>query len=208
MLKCYNYKNRDLRMILIPLTDNVLLNKSIFVGPYCARNGLDVAALKSEDLVPLERESFTNGLILDLWKQRDSVNQMLQWIPALTPPELQRYLSGVTAQNLNKSCNDLMKKVQKPGKNKKKEELELLKQTPTPKLKTIAELKNENRGLKRSVSKMLSFSERLLDENDALIDDQAALEYEYFSTVNHMAQIANEKRDKIKFTCDLVPILL
>ena len=47
-----------------------------------------------------------------------------------------------------------------------------------------------------------------MDENDALIDDQAALEYEYFSTVKHMAQIANEKRDKIKFTCDLVPILL
>ena len=193
-------------MFLIPLTDNVLLNKSIFEGPYCARNGLDVAALKNGDLQPLDRESFTNGLILELWKQRDSVNQMLQWITALTPLELQRYLSGVTTQNLNKSCNDLMKKVQKLGKNKKKEELELLKQTLfhlpgsnapmvretlTPKSKKIAELKDENRGLKRSVSKMLSFSERLMDENDALIDDQAALEYEYFSTVEHMRTITN-----------------
>ena len=193
-------------MFLIPLTDNVLLNKSILGGPYCARNGLDVAALKNGDLQPLDRESFTNALILELWKQRDSVNQMLQWITALTPPELQRYLSGVTTQNLNKSCNDLMKKVQKLGKNKKKEELELLKQslfhlpgsnapmvreTLTPKSKKIAELKDENRGLKRSVSKMLSFSERLMDDNDALIDDQAALEYEYFSTVEHMRTITN-----------------
>ena len=193
-------------MFLIPLTDNVLLNKSILEGPYCARNGLDVAALKNGDLQPLDRESFTNALILELWKQRDSVNQMLQWITALTPPELQRYLSGVTTQNLNKSCNDLMKKVQKLGENKKKEELELLKQslfhlpgsnapmvreTLTPKSKKIAELKDENRGLKRSVSKMLSFSERLMDENDALIDDQAALEYEYFSTVEHMRTITN-----------------
>lgn len=177
-------------MFLIPLTDNVL----------------DVAALKNRDLQPLDRESFTNALILELWKQRDSVNQMLQWITALTPPELQRYLSGVTTQNLNKSCNDLMKKVQKLGKNKKKEELELLKQslfhlpgsnapmvreTLTPKSKKIAELKDENRGLKRSVSKMISFSERLMDENDALIDDQAALEYEYFSNVEHMRTITN-----------------
>ena len=194
-----------LRMFFIPLPDNVLLNKS-FGGPFCARNGLDVTALKSGDLEPLERESFTNGLILELWKQRDSVNQMLQWITALTPLELQRYLSGVTAQNLNKSCSDLMKKGQKLGKNKKKEELELLKQSLfhlpgsnapmareqlTPKSKKIAELKDENRGLKRSVSKMLSFSERLMDENDALIDDQAALEYEYFSTVEHMRTITN-----------------
>ena len=177
-----------------------------FGGPYCARNGLDVAALKNRDLQPLDRESFTNALILELWKQRDSVNQMLQWITALTPPELQRYLSGVTTQNLNKSCNDLMKKVQKLGKNKKKEELELLKQslfhlpgsnapmvreTLTPKSKKIAELKDENRGLKRSVSKMISFSERMMDENDALIDDQAALEYEYFSNVEHMRTITN-----------------
>lgn len=177
-------------MFLIPLTDNVL----------------DVAALKNRDLQPLDRESFTNALILELWKQRDSVNQMLQWITALTPPELQRYLSGVTTQNVNKSCNDLMKKVQKLGKNKKKEELELLKQslfhlpssnapmvraTLTPKSKKIAELKDENRGLKRSVSKMISFSERLMDENDALIDDQAALEYEYFSNVEHMRTITN-----------------
>ena len=165
-----------------------------------------MAALKNRDLQPLDRESFTNALILELWKQRDSVNQMLQWITALTPPELQRYLSGVTTQNVNKSCNDLMKKVQKLGKNKKKEELELLKQslfhlpgsnapmvreTLTPKSKKIAELKDENRGLKRSVSKMISFSERLMDENDALIDDQAALEYEYFSNVEHMRTITN-----------------
>lgn len=178
-----------------------------FGGPYCARNGLDVAALKNRDRDrDRDRESFTNALILELWKQRDSVNQMLQWITALTPPELQRYLSGVTTQNLNKSCNDLMKKVQKLGKNKKKEELELLKQslfhlpssnapmvraTLTPKPKKIAELKDENRGLKRSVSKMISFSERLMDENDALIDDQAALEYEYFSNVEHMRTITN-----------------
>ena len=58
-------------MFLIPLTDNVLLNKSIFGGPYCARNDLDVAALKNGDLQPLDRESFTNGLILELWKQRE-----------------------------------------------------------------------------------------------------------------------------------------
>ena len=51
-----------LRVFLIPLPDNVLLNKS-FGGPFCARNGLDVAALKTGDLEPLERESFTNGLI-------------------------------------------------------------------------------------------------------------------------------------------------
>lgn len=131
---------------------------------------------------------------------------MLQWITALAPLELQMYLPGVTAQNLNKSCNDLMKKSQKLGKNKKKEELELLKQslfhlpgsnapmareTLTPKLEKISELKDENRGLKRSVSKMLSFSERLMDEQDSLIDDQAALEYEYFSTVEHMHSITN-----------------
>ena len=66
-------------MFFIPLPDNILLNKS-FGGPYCARHGLDVAALKSEDLEPLEMESFTNGLILKLWKQSNSVNQMLQWI--------------------------------------------------------------------------------------------------------------------------------
>ena len=88
-----------------------------------------MAALKNGDLQPSDRESFTNGLIPELWKQRDSVNQMLQWITALTPLELQRYLRGVTTQNLTKSYNDLMKKVQKLGRNKKKEELELLKQS-------------------------------------------------------------------------------
>ena len=51
------------------------------------RHGLDVATLKSGDLQPLQRESFTVGLILELWKQKDSVNQMLQWITALTPLE-------------------------------------------------------------------------------------------------------------------------
>ena len=49
----------------------------------------------------------------------------------------------------------------------------------TPKSKAIAELKDENRGLKRSVSKMLSFNERLMDEQDALLTDQAALEEEW-----------------------------
>ena len=76
-----------LRMFFIPLPDNVLLNKS-FGGPFCVRNGLDVTALKSGDLEPLERESFTNGLILELWKQRDSVNQMLQ--------EVNKGLTGLT----------------------------------------------------------------------------------------------------------------
>ena len=146
------------------------------------------------------------GLILELWKKKRSVKEMLQWVTALTPLELQQYLSGMTTQNLNKSCNDLMKKAQKLGKNKKKEELESLKQnlfhlpgssapitreTLTPKSKKIAELKDENRGLKRSVSKMLSFSESLMDEHDALIDDQAALENEYSSTVEHMRSITN-----------------
>lgn len=30
-----------------------------------------------------------------------------------------------------------------------------------------------------------------MDEQDSLIDDQAALEYEYFSTVEHMRSITN-----------------
>ena len=64
-----------------------------------------------------------------------------------------------------------------------------MRETLTPKSKKIAELKDENRGLKRSLSKILSFSERLMDENDVLIDYQAALEYEYFSTVEHMHTI-------------------
>ena len=77
-----------LRMFFIPLPDNVLINKS-FWGPNCARSGLDVTALKSGDLEPLERETFTNGLILELWKQGDSVNQMLQWIRSpITPLEM------------------------------------------------------------------------------------------------------------------------
>ena len=124
----------------------------------------------------------------------------------LTPVELQKYQSGLTSQNLNKACNDLLKKSQKLGKNKKKEELELLKQslfylpgsnTPmareqlTPKSKAIAELRDQNRGFKRSVSKILSFIERLMDEQDALITDQAALEEEYFLTVEHMRMLTN-----------------
>ena len=131
---------------------------------------------------------------------------MQRWITALTPVELQKYLRGDTSQNLNKACNDLLKKSQKLVKNKKKEELELLKQSLfhlpgsnapmareqlTPKSKAIAELKDENRGLKRSVSKILSFNERLMDEQDALITDQAALEEEYFSTVEHMRMLTN-----------------
>lgn len=45
--------------------------------------------------------------------------------------------------------------------------------------------------MKRSVSRMLSFNERLMDEQDALIGDQAALEHDYFSTVEHMQTITN-----------------
>ena len=162
--------------------------------------------MQSEDLKPLKREHLTVGLVLELWKKKDSVKQMQRWISALTPVELQKYQSGQTSQNLNKACNDLLKKSQKLGKNKKKEELELLKQslfylpgsnTPmareqlTPKSKAIAELRDENRGLKRSVSKILSFNERLMDEQDALTTDQAALEEEYFSTVEHMRMLTN-----------------
>ena len=171
------------------------------MGPYCEKNALDVAALQSDDLKPLEREHLTVGLVLELWKKKDAVKQMQRWITALTPVELQKYLRGVTSQNLNKACNDLLKKSQQLVRNKKKEELELLKQSLfhlpgsnapmareqlTPKSKAIAELKDGNRVLKRSVSKILSFNERLMDEQDALITDQAALEEEYFSTVEHM----------------------
>ena len=176
------------------------------MGPYCEKNALDVAALQSEDLKPLEREHLTVGLVLELWKKKVSVKQMQRWITALTPVELQNYLSGVTSQNLNKARNDLLKKSQKLAKNKKKEELELLKQSLfhlpgsnallareqlTPKSKAIADLRDENRGLKRSVSKILSFNERLMDEQDALITDQAALEEEYLSTVEHMRMLTN-----------------
>lgn len=38
---------------------------------------------------------------------------------------------------------------------------------------------------------MLSFNERLMDEQDALITDQAALEEDYFSTVEHMRMLTN-----------------
>jgi len=92
------------------------------------------------------------------------------------------YLSGVTSQYLNKACNDLLKNP-KNWLKIKEAELELLKQSLfhlpgsnapmareqlTPKSKAIAELRDENRGLKRSVSKILSFNERLMDEQDAL----------------------------------------
>ena len=69
-----------------------------------------MTTMENENLKPLNRESLTVGVILELWKQKDSVKQMLQEIPALAPLELQMYLPGMTAQNLNKSCNDLMKK--------------------------------------------------------------------------------------------------
>ena len=173
-----------------------------------------MAALQSEDLKPLKREHFTVGLVLELWKKM-TVKQMQRWISALTPVELQKYQSGLTSQNLKKACNDLLKKSQKLGKNKKKEELELLKQSLfylpgsntlmareqlTPKSKAIAELRDENRGLKRSVRKILSFNERLMDEQDALITDQAALEEEYFSTVEHMRMLTNNARRKVMIT--------
>ena len=54
---------------------------------------------------------------------------MQRRISALTLVEQQKYQSGLTSQNLNKACNDLLKKSQKLGKNKKKEELELLRQS-------------------------------------------------------------------------------
>ena len=38
---------------------------------------------------------------------------------------------------------------------------------------------------------MLSFNERLMDEQDTLITDQAALEEEYFSTVEYMRMLTN-----------------
>lgn len=98
------------------------------MGPFCGKNGLDVAALQSEDLKPLKREHLTVGLVLELWKKK-TVKEMQRWISALTPVEQQKYQSGLTSQNLNKACNDLLKKSQKLGKNKKKEELELLRQS-------------------------------------------------------------------------------
>ena len=82
----------------------------------------------------------------------------------------------------------------------------MVRETLTPKSKKIAELKDENRGLKRSVSKMLSFSERLMDENDALIDDQPALEYvEHMrTTTNNIAGVAaKRKHERDAFEQDL-----
>ena len=35
-----------------------LLNKGIFVGPFCEKNGLDVAALQSKDLKPHKQPLF------------------------------------------------------------------------------------------------------------------------------------------------------
>ena len=40
------------------------------MGPSCEKNGLDVAALQSEDLKPLKREYLTVGLVLALWKKK------------------------------------------------------------------------------------------------------------------------------------------
>lgn len=108
---------------------NFWLNKGIFAGPYCQKIGLDVATLQSEDIKPLKREYLTVGFLLELWKQKDSIKQMQWRITASTPLELQKYLSGVTSQNLNKSHNDFMKKSQKLVKNRKEEELESLKQS-------------------------------------------------------------------------------
>lgn len=88
-----------------------------------------MATLQSEDIKPLKREYLTVGLLLELWKQKDSIKQMQWRITASTPLELQKYLSGVTSQNLNKSHNDFMKKSQKLVKNRKEEELESLKQS-------------------------------------------------------------------------------
>ena len=90
------------------------------MGPYCQKIGLHVASLQSEDIKPLKREYLTVGLVLELWRQKGSVKQMQRWITALTPLELQKYLSDVTSQNLNKSCNDLMKKSQKLSKKIKR----------------------------------------------------------------------------------------
>lgn len=56
----FNYKKRDLRIFFISSTE------SIFGGPYCVRNGLHVTALKNGDLKPLQRESLTVGVILEL----------------------------------------------------------------------------------------------------------------------------------------------
>lgn len=130
------------------------------MGPYCQEIGLDVAALQSEDLKSLKRENLAVGLLLELQKQKESAKQMQRWITTLTPLELQKYLSCVTSQNLNKSCIDLMKKFPKAGQ-KQKEDLELLKQnlfhlpgsnapmvreTLRPKLKAIAELRMRTGG--------------------------------------------------------------
>ena len=36
------------------------------MGPFCEKNGLDVAALQSEDLKPLKTEHLIGGLVLEL----------------------------------------------------------------------------------------------------------------------------------------------
>ena len=56
-------------------------------------------------------------------EKKKTVKQMQRWISALTPMELQKYQSGLTSQNLNKACNDLLKKSQKLGKIKRKKSL-------------------------------------------------------------------------------------
>ena len=120
--------------------------------------------------------------------------------------EMRRFLDAITPQNLNKTCNDLQKKAKMFSKNKKKHELEpikekqfclptspeqIKKETMTPQSKAIKDLHVENRGLKRSISKMLSFSEELLDHHDQLVPEQSALELEYYATVERMRVITN-----------------
>ena len=41
------------------------------MGPFCEKNGLDVAALQSEDHKLLKREHLTVGLVLELWEKKD-----------------------------------------------------------------------------------------------------------------------------------------
>ena len=63
---------------------------------------------------------------------------------------------------------------------------------------------------------MLSFNERLMDEQDALITDQAALEEDYFSTVEHMRMLTNNiagvasklKRERDVLEKDVIIILI
>ena len=177
-----------------------------YLRPFSERCCVDVESLNLNKLKPLQITDFTVGLILELWKQKQSVNQMPYRVTGLTPMEMRRFVDGITPQNLNKTCNDLQKKAKMFSKNKKKHELEsfkekqfclptspeqIKKETLTPKSKAIKDLQVENRDLKRSVSKMLSFSEELLDHHDQLVAEQSALELEYYATVERMRVITN-----------------